>query len=225
VLIETNEGDTPRIVVSAFSKSWTDPRRGTVPVSWSIDPALGEQFPALFDYFASTAGVNDSFVSGPGGCGYVYYGRMSDSQITAFATRCGRLLKSYGAAVVDAWGQTGLDPALNATQAEKQANSDRVLALFSKAAAAGGVAPQMYISQPTPNIGYAYYPCEGVDAENKGKNMDNQWLKDGTPVVCTNAGKSAKGQSENVFYIPGTCFSCCCSCGCSCCCSRCCCSC
>ena len=24
---------------------------------------------ALFDYFSSTAGVNDSFISGPGGCG------------------------------------------------------------------------------------------------------------------------------------------------------------
>ena len=69
VLLETNEGDTPRIVVSAFSKAWTDPRRGSLPVSWAIDPQLGEEFPALFDYFSSTAGVNDSFISGPGGCG------------------------------------------------------------------------------------------------------------------------------------------------------------
>ena len=63
-------------------------------VSWAIDPALGEQFPALFDYFAATAGVNDSFVSGPGGCGYVYYGRMTDAQIKTFAARCGRLMKA-----------------------------------------------------------------------------------------------------------------------------------
>lgn len=47
VLLETNEGDTPRIVVSAFSRSWTDPRRGSLPVSWSIDPVLGQEFPAL----------------------------------------------------------------------------------------------------------------------------------------------------------------------------------
>ena len=47
VTIETNEGDTPRIVVSAFSKSWIDPRRGSLPVSWSIDPVLGQEFPAL----------------------------------------------------------------------------------------------------------------------------------------------------------------------------------
>jgi len=55
VLIETNEGDTPRIVVSVFSKSWTDPRRGSLPVSWAIDPMLADEFPALFDYFSTTA--------------------------------------------------------------------------------------------------------------------------------------------------------------------------
>ena len=84
VLLETNEGDTPRIVVSLFSKSWIDPRRGSVPVSWSINPVLAEQFPALYDYFASTAGANDSFISGPGGCGYVHFEHMTDAQIKTF---------------------------------------------------------------------------------------------------------------------------------------------
>ena len=93
-------------MVSAFSKSWTDPRRGTLPISWAIDPQLGAEFPALFDYFSQTAGVNDSFISGPGGCGYVYYGRMTDPQIDSFATRCGSLMKDYGPAVIDTFGQT-----------------------------------------------------------------------------------------------------------------------
>ena len=101
VLLETNEGDTPRIVVSLFSKSWADPRRGSVPVSWSINPVLAEQFPALYDYYASTAGANDSFISGPGGCGYVHFERMTDAQLNTFATRCGRLMHDYGPAVVE----------------------------------------------------------------------------------------------------------------------------
>lgn len=139
VQIETNEGDTPRIVVSAFSKSWMDPRRGSLPVSWAIDPQLGEEFPALFDYFSSTAGVNDSFISGPGGCGYVYYGRMTDPQINTFAQRCGRLMQIYGPAVIDTYGQQGTTKEI----------STAVLTNFSKYAARGGIAPQMYISQPT----------------------------------------------------------------------------
>eukprot|EP01045_Picozoa_sp_COSAG04_P000160 COSAG04_NODE_3_length_53939_cov_50.145431_50_plen_321_part_00 len=177
VLIETNEGDTPRIVVSAFSKSWTDPRRGSMPISWAIDPQLGEEFPALFDYFASTAGVNDSFISGPGGCGYVYYGRMTDPQIKSFATRCGRLMKDYGPAVIDTFGQQG----------PSEAHSVSVLSNFSKYAAAGGVAPQMYITQPTGNIKYSYYQCDE-------SNVDT-WQPDGTPVLCTHSG---------VFYVMGS---------------------
>lgn len=178
VLLETNEGDTPRIVVSAFSKSWTDPRRGSLPVSWSIDPALGDQFPALFDYFASTASVNDSFISGPGGCGYVYYGRMTDAQIKTFATRCGRLMKEYGPAIIDTFGQTGT-----------KENTISVLTNFSRYAAVGGVAPQMYITHPTGNIKYSYFQCDQTQLD--------MWQPDGTPLVCTAHGK------DNLFYIPG----------------------
>jgi hypothetical protein len=185
VLIETNEGDTPRIVVSAFSKSWVDPRRGSLPISWSIDPQLGDEFPALFDYFSSTAGANDSFISGPGGCGYVYYGRMTDPQIKTFATRCGRLMKDYGPAVIDTFGQTSF---INNAGADNQ-NDDTVSVLqnFSRYAAAGGVAPQLYLEQPTGNIKYAYHKCDN-------KKLDT-WLADGTPVICTEGG---------VFYVMGS---------------------
>ena len=40
---ETNEGDTPRIVVSAFGSSWANPQRGSIPVAWSVDPLLAER--------------------------------------------------------------------------------------------------------------------------------------------------------------------------------------
>jgi len=177
VLLATNEGDTPRIVVSAFSKSWTDPRRGSLPVSWSIDPVLAEEFPALYDYFAGTAGVNDSFISGPGGCGYVYYGRMSDAQINTFATRCGRLMNEYGPAVIDTFGQTGAEP-----------NTFSVLTNFSVYAAAAGVAPAMYITQPTLCcIDYASFNCSAA------ASLDLV-LPDKTPLICT---------ADDLFYVGG----------------------
>ena len=82
--METNVGDTPRIVVCP---SWVATRRGAV--SWPINPVLGEQFPVLYGYFASTtAGVNGSFISGPGGCGYVHFGSMADARSNTFAMRC-----------------------------------------------------------------------------------------------------------------------------------------
>ena len=177
VLLETNEGDTPRIVVSAFSKSWTDPRRGSLPVSWSIDPVLATQFPALFDFFASTAGVNDSFVSGPGGCGYVYYGRMTDAQIATFATRCGWLMREFGPAVIDTFGQTG-----------PGAQTFSVLTNFSGYAGAAGSAPLMYITQPTDCcINYASFNCVAE------ASLDLT-LPDSTPLICTD---------PSLFYVGG----------------------
>lgn len=159
VLLETNEGDTPRIVVSLFSQSWTDPRRGSVPVSWSINPVLAEQFPALFDYFASTAGANDSFISGPGGCGYVHFERMTDAQIKTFATRCGRLMDDYGPAMVDVYGGA----------------SHSILANFSRYAAVAGTAPAMYLPHP---------PIAGCSPTQL-----DVYQPDGTPVLCTAEGE------------------------------------
>ena len=160
VLLETNEGDTPRIVVSAFSGSWVDPRRGSVPVSWSINPVLAEQFPALYDYFASTAGANDSFISGPGGCGYVHFERMTDAQIKTFATRCGRLMHDYGPAIVDVYG----------------GGTHSILANFSRYAAAAGTAPTMYLPHP----GIAGCNLTQLDVHQP----------DGTPVLCTATGNN-----------------------------------
>ena len=45
---ETNEGDTPRVLASAMCSSWPNPKRGSLPVAWAIDPLLAERFPALF---------------------------------------------------------------------------------------------------------------------------------------------------------------------------------
>lgn len=53
-------------------------------------------------------------------------------------------------------------------------------------AAAAGVAPQLYLEQPTGNIKYAYHRCD---------NKLNTWLDDGTPVICTEG---------NVFYVMGS---------------------
>merc|ERR1712008_318933 len=80
----------------------------------------------------------------------------------------------YGPAVIDTFGQQGL-------------NSVEVLANFSRYASAGGVEPQIYISQPTDNIHYSYQNCQ------KRAALDS-WQPDGTPVLCTN---------RSLFYVMG----------------------
>ena len=170
VIFETNEGDTPRIVVSAFGASWTSPHRGSIPVAWSVDPVLAERFPALLDYFAATATPNDSFIGGVAGAGYVYLGALSDAQLQKYASRVGRLFSEYGPSVADTYGQANL------TTIEK----------YTKYAAMGGDAPSAYVSQPLwahGSYGQDAFKCPRL----------NFRANDGTPVICTS-------NSPNLFY-------------------------
>ena len=187
--VARNEGDTPRIVDSLFGAAWADPKRGSVPVAWAIDPVLGEQFPALWDYYAATARSNDSFVAGVGGGGYVFLNTLSDTQFQRYARRVGRLLHEFGPTVVDTYGFASPELLLN----------------YSAEAAIGGQAPAAYISEPThfgiwdqiPGKPIMPYSCP----------TDNQMLGDGkTPLVCT------PGTGPWVFYFASglnkTCPSC-----------------
>jgi len=160
VTFETNEGDTPRILVSAMASSWASARRGSLPVAWAIDPLLAERFPALFDHFAATATPNDSFVAATAGAGYAMLDQFSAPQLDAYAARVGRLLAAYGPSVVDSYGYANLS----------------TMQRYAAAAAAGGGAPSLFVSQPNwDQRAYAPYHCA----------QDNMWLPDGTPVVCS----------------------------------------
>lgn len=88
---------------------------------------------ALWDYYATSASANDSFVAGVGGGGYVFLNTLSSPQFKRYTQRVGRLLNNYGPRVVDTYGFA--DPDL--------------LANYSAEAALGGVAPSAYISEPT----------------------------------------------------------------------------
>ena len=87
VTFETNEGDTPRILVSNMASAWASPQRGSAPVAWAIDPLLAERFPALFDYYARTATRNDSFIAGTAGAGYLPASTQSCRKVRAAGIR------------------------------------------------------------------------------------------------------------------------------------------
>jgi len=168
---ETNEGDTPRIVVSAFGSSWASPQRGSIPVAWSVDPVLSERFPALMDYYASTAKANDSFIGGVAGAGYVYLGALTDEQLSRYASRTGRLYEKYGPEVADTYGQANWS----------------TIAKYSAAAKKGGMAPSAYVAQPLWSHGsYAQnaWRCPELNLYSPA---------DGTPIICT-------ANSPNLFY-------------------------
>ena len=166
VTFETNEGDTPRILVSAMAHAWASPKRGSLPIAWAIDPLLARRFPALFDFYAATASVNDSFIAGTAGAGYAYLNQMSASQLDTYGRRVGELTSTYGPSVIDTYGYANVS------------THDA----YAKAIAAGGGLPAAFISQPNWefNFTWDYLPFRcGMDSG------DNLLLDDGrTPLIC-----------------------------------------
>ena len=88
-----------------MASAWQDHRRGSIPISWGINPLLAERFPALFDYYASTALPNDSFIAGTAGAGYAYVNQMSREQLSTYAERVGALAAKYGPHVFDTYAR------------------------------------------------------------------------------------------------------------------------
>ena len=177
VTFETNEGDTPRIVDAAFGASWASPRRGSMPVAWAVDPALAERFPALWDYYASTASANDSFVGGVAGAGYVYLGSLTAAQLERYGQRVGRLYAEFGPHVADTYGQ---------------ANLSTISAYYAAALRGGGGRAnddvlRAFVAQPLWSHGkYAQdaWRCPELNLYLPGH---------GTPIICT-------ANDPNLFY-------------------------
>jgi len=48
IAFQTNEGDTPKALVGRFGMSWD--ARGSIPISWGIDPLVAELYPALVQF-------------------------------------------------------------------------------------------------------------------------------------------------------------------------------
>lgn len=61
VCFVTSEGDTMKGPLPFWFGSWNDPRRGEVPMNWTIPPWM-HRFPAILDYYYRNASANDYFI-------------------------------------------------------------------------------------------------------------------------------------------------------------------
>lgn len=98
---QSNEGDTPKIAAALQGGAWTDPRRGSVPIAWGINPLLATFAPGLLEFYANTATANDSWFAATAGAGYAYPHVMPPDVFQAYTKRAGDLL----GAVTPGWPQ------------------------------------------------------------------------------------------------------------------------
>lgn len=156
LIFETNEGDTPRILSSQFTSAWLSSNRGSIPISWAVDPLLASMFPALWNYYAATALANDTFVTGVDGAGYVFINSLGP-HTDAYEQRAGAVIASeIGSAVVDVGVADARWPAVTVAELERYVRNAKV----------GGKGPAAILNACGSDYGQPV----------------NFWLSDGTPV-------------------------------------------
>ncbi|MBQ4280179.1 MAG: discoidin domain-containing protein [Rikenellaceae bacterium] len=70
IAVFLSDGDNVQYCQHAMSELWDDPKRGIIPINWTISPGLADFGPGLLNYYYRTATPNDFFASGPSGMGY-----------------------------------------------------------------------------------------------------------------------------------------------------------
>ena len=69
-----SDGDNLQYVEHRMCLFWTNSSlgRGSIPVGWTVSPAMVDAMPGALNYFHNSATNNDVLVSGPSGYGYIY---------------------------------------------------------------------------------------------------------------------------------------------------------
>jgi hypothetical protein len=70
-LCAVGDYDSAAWLYTEFPSKWNDPARGTVPLSWAVDPNLSRRFPPVFDLIFSSIAASDIVITGDSGAGYV----------------------------------------------------------------------------------------------------------------------------------------------------------
>lgn len=112
VAIFLSDGDNVQYCQHALSKLWDDQSRGTIPINWTVSPALVDLGPGLLNYYYATATPNDFFASGPSGLGYaLIYDALNNkwnldtqaSRIDAYTRFTQQYLEKSGLRVITIW--------------------------------------------------------------------------------------------------------------------------
>ena len=99
-----SDGDNLQFVENTLRPKWADPERGSVPIGWTISPAMKDAMPGPLNYFYDTATDNDNLISGPSGLGYIYPNFFpNDDRLAEYVARTEAYNKATGIRVTTIW--------------------------------------------------------------------------------------------------------------------------
>jgi len=108
-----SDGDNLQYTEHLMRKLWNNPDRGTVPIGWTVSPAMLDAMPAALNYYWQTSTSNDNLISGPSGYGYTYPNAWSDENLLKqFVSKTEDYNHRAGLRVITIWNTIvgGIDP-------------------------------------------------------------------------------------------------------------------
>lgn len=93
VSFTVSDGDNLQYCQRRMLRLWNDSARGSVPIGWTISPALLEAVPAIAQYYRDSATPNDELIAGPSGAAYIFPSHWPVASLAQFLQRTGRLMQ------------------------------------------------------------------------------------------------------------------------------------
>jgi len=99
-----SDGDNLQYVEHLMRKLWDNPDRGSVPMGWTLSPAMLDAMPGALNYYWQTSTNNDNLISGPSGYGYAYPNSWPDqARLNQFASKTDEYNRRAGFRVITIW--------------------------------------------------------------------------------------------------------------------------
>ncbi|WP_081163601.1 GxGYxYP domain-containing protein [Niastella populi] len=99
-----SDGDNLQYIEHLMRKLWNNPDRGSVPIGWTLSPAMLDAMPGALNFYSQTATNNDNLISGPSGYGYAYPNSFpNQSLLNQFVAKTEDYNKRAGFKVVTIW--------------------------------------------------------------------------------------------------------------------------
>lgn len=88
-----SDGDNLQYSQHRMQHLWRDSNRGSLPIGWTLSPAIMQVAPAMANYYMSTATQNDELIAGPSGAGYIFPSQWPTEHLTPFLRHTGQLMQ------------------------------------------------------------------------------------------------------------------------------------
>jgi hypothetical protein len=99
-----SDGDNLQYIEHLMRKLWNNPDRGSVPMGWTLSPAMLDAMPGALNFFHQTATNNDNLISGPSGYGYAYPNSWpNQSLLNQFVAKTEDYNRRAGFRVITIW--------------------------------------------------------------------------------------------------------------------------